>query len=155
MEENWTSSSIAKLHLAIADADADIDIEAAAAPECSGAPSRLEARRQDRAGLEAQLDRMQDAIDAGLVAAAKSGDVGAARRCLDGGADMDRPTSHPLNQYDLDRFQPGLVAPSIGNEGWTAFMYANFDFILDHLSPISQLFTTLHAAWAMLYFVPC
>ena len=30
----------------------------------------------------------------------------------------------------------------------------NFDIILDHLSPISQLFTTPHAAWAILYFVP-
>ena len=38
------------------------------------------------------------------------------------------------------------------NFSWSA--YGNFDIILDHLSPISQLLPTLHAAWAMLYFVP-
>ena len=122
--------SIAELHLAIADADADIDIEAAALERggmiCLEARGRISACRQERQRQEARLDQMQDAIDAELISAAKSGDVHGARRCIDCGADMDRPTSFPLEGQDAGGSPPppGLVAPSVGNEGWTAVMYA-------------------------------
>ena len=34
-------------------------------------------------------------------------------------------------------------------------VYGNVDIIWGHLSRISQLDTTRHTVWAMLYFVPC
>ena len=40
-----------------------------------------------------------------------------------------------------------------GGAGGMGTATSTLFIILDHLSPISQLFTTLHAAWAMLYFV--